>query len=196
MDEYESFVEPVKLSARRKAPVRPGDMDLPSEVYTTMWFDQGGTTGWAIVSVWAEAVTLREFSILRNIISWSAGEFTGSEGSQVDQMMELVKAWEDNVDSIGYEDFILRTFSMGRELLSPVRLGARFEDRMYTSDRMNLLAPCQLASLAMSTVTDERLKMWGFWPPLTGKEHARDALKHCLTYLKRVRAAAIKTLPR
>jgi len=196
MDEYESFVEPVKLSVRRKAPVRPGDMDLPSDVYTTIWFDQGGSTGWAVVSVWAEAVTLPEYSILRNIIAWSAGEFIGSEGSQTDQMMELVKAWEDNADSIGYEDFILRKFLPGRELLSPVRIGARFEDRMYTSGRMSLLAPCQLAALAMKTISDERLKVWGFWPPLVGQEHARDALRHCLTYLKRIREASIKGLPR
>lgn len=196
MDEFESFVEPVKLSVRRKAPVRPGDMDLPSEVYTTIWFDQGGSTGWAVVSVWVEAVTLPEYSILKNIVAWSAGEFIGSEGSQTDQMMELVKAWEDNADSIGYEDFILRKLLGGRELLSPVRIGARFEDRMYTSGRMGLLAPAQMASLAMDTITDDRLKLWGFWPPLIGQEHARDALRHCLTYLKRIREASIKGLPR
>jgi len=171
-------------------------MDLPSDVYTTIWFDQGGSTGWAVVSVWAEAVSLPDYSILRNIVAWSAGEFIGSEASQVDNMMDLVGAWEENVDSVGLEDFILRTFSMGRELLSPVRIGARFEDRMYNLGLLSLMAPCQQSELALSTVTDERLKLWGFWPPLSGQEHARDALRHCLTYLKRIRKATVKNLPR
>jgi hypothetical protein len=48
----------------------------------------------------------------------------------------------------------------------------------------------QQAGLAMSTVTDTRQKDWGFWIP--GKEHARDAVKHNITYLKRRKEAAVK----
>lgn len=187
MDEYESFVEPVQVSIRRKAPVRPKDMDLPDSAHTTLWFDQGGTTGWAIVSVWPEAIHLDNYSILRNIAGWSAGEFIGSEGAQTDQMVNLVLAWDGDLASVGLEDFILRKMLPGRELLSPVRIGARFEDRLYTMKMDALLVPPQLPALAMETIPDNRLKLWGFWPPLVGLPHARDALKHGLTHLKRLK---------
>lgn len=187
MDEYESFVEPVQVSIRRKAPVRPKDMELPDTAHTTLWFDQGGTTGWAIVSVWPEAIHLPNYSILRNIAGWSAGEFLGSEGQQADQMMDLILAWDGDLASVGLEDFILRKLLPGRELLSPVRVGARLEDRMYVAKMEHILVPPQLPKLAMDTITDDRLKLWGFWPPLVGQEHARDALRHCLTHLKRLK---------
>jgi hypothetical protein len=46
-----------------------------------------------------------------------------------------------------------------------------------------------MPSLAMSTVPDDRQKRWGFWVP--GKEHARDAVKHNITFLKRRKEAEV-----
>lgn len=194
MDEIENWVAPVRLSLRRKEyiGVTPEEMGEDSEdpCFTIIWFDQGGTTGWAVFSIWPEAMVEPDTKILTNIAAWSAGEYTGTEGHQVDQMMSLVEAWGDN-SVIGLEDFVLMRLG-GPELLSPVRIGARFEDRLYRSGRLNRLVPPQTASLAMHKVTDERLKRWGFWNPLVGKQHARDAVKHAITYASRAKQANIK----
>ena len=193
MDELDNWVEPVRPSIRRAAPVNPETMglDYKDPCTTIIWFDQGGETGWAVFNIWPEALTDPGIKILSNIASWSAGEFSGSEASQTDAMMDLVEAWSESA-LVGYEDFILRTFSMGRELLSPVRLAARFEDRMYREKRLSQLQPPQSASLAMSKVTDERLKRWGFWNPLKGKEHARDAVRHAITFASRLKEQNLK----
>lgn len=40
----------------------------------------------------------------------------------------------------------------------------------------------QMPSVAMTDVTNDRLKRWGAW--VSGSEHARDSMRHCLAYLK------------
>lgn len=45
----------------------------------------------------------------------------------------------------------------------------------------------QQPALAMSTVTDDRLKKMGLYAPTMGKEHGRDGLRHALTWAKRAR---------
>lgn len=187
----EEFVAPIAVRNWQSAPVSPGDFGvIDREITTTIWFDSGSTTGWAVVSVWDVAMRDIRYRLLANVAGWSAGEFTGSEERITDAMMELVDAWEGSVNSVGFEDFILRKFSMGRELLAPVRINARFEDRMYTNGKSGLLVPPQQPSLAMSMVTDERLKLWGFYNPTIGKPHARDALRHALAYLRRMKTIA------
>jgi len=197
MDELESWVAPVRPSIRRAAPVNPESMgfDFADPCTTIIWFDQGGTTGWTVFNIWPEALTEPDVKILANIASWSAGEFTGSEAEMTDAMMDLIDAWSENA-LVGYEDFILRTFSMGRELLSPVRLGARLEDRMYREQRMSQLQKPQQASLALKKVTDERLKRWGFWDLLKGQEHARDAVRHAITFASRLKEINLKEAAR
>lgn len=187
----EEWVAPVVTRIWQQAPVSPGDFGvIGREITTTIWFDPGSTTGWCVVSVWDVALQDIRYRLLANIAGWSAGEYKGTEADITDQMMELVEAWEGSVNSVGLEDFILRKFSMGRELLAPVRIAARFEDRMYTNGKSGLLVPAQQPSLAMSMVTDERLKLWGFYNPTIGKPHARDALRHALAYLRRMKAIA------
>lgn len=39
-----------------------------------------------------------------------------------------------------------------------------------------------MASMAKTTVTNERLKRWGLWAK--GSEHSRDAIRHLVTYLR------------
>lgn len=40
----------------------------------------------------------------------------------------------------------------------------------------------QSAAQAKGVVTDKRLKSWGLWVP--GQQHARDAIRHAVTYLR------------
>lgn len=191
-DEIESWVEPVKVRMGGPAPVSPEDFGVANNknVTTVIWFDTGSITGWCTMSVWSVALYDIRYRVLANLAGWSAGEFKGTEAKITDQMVELVEAWDGDLTAVGMEDFILRTFSMGRELLAPVRISARFEDRLYSQGKSDLLVPAQAPSLAMSTVTDERLKLWNLYAPTVGKPHARDALRHAITYLRRTKSVA------
>lgn len=192
-DEFDAWVEPVKVQLGRPAPVSPEDFGLErAGVYTSLWFDPGITTGWSLVSVWRVALESSNYKVLNNIAAWSLGEFFGSEDAVVDQMFGLVDAWDGDLDGVGLEDFILRTFTMGRELLAPVRVTSRFEDRMYVTGRSSLLLPKQLSSLAFKTVDDDRLKLWGLYGPTAGRKDARAALKHNLTYLKNLKTKGLQ----
>lgn len=178
----------MRIATKRSAPITPADMGEPDDdpFFTSIWFDQGGTTGWSVFGIWPEAMYKPDLKILAHVAAWSAGEFTGTEKQMVDQMMALVYAWSDHT-AVGWEDFILQKFLMSRDLLAPVRVAARFEDRMECANREYQLRKPQLASLAMTTVTDERLKAWGFWNSLPGQPHARDAVRHNITWLRRVK---------
>lgn len=187
MDSELDYVAPVRIATRKKAPIAPGDVEIETgepEPFYVLAFDPGGTTGWAVFGVWPEAMADPAQKLLSNVAFWSAGEFTGDEDGQVDSMLGLVEAWPEESD-IAVEDFILRQFTMARDLLAPVRVTAAFQyglrslrpgnPRTYTR---------QQPSLAMRSVTDERLKAWGFWAPLKGLPHARDAVKHAVTRLR------------
>lgn len=160
-----------------------GDED-DDEMYTTIAFDPGGTTGWAVFQVYLAAIEDESYRIKDNITFWTAGEFRGTESIQADQMFELVEAWPDA--KVVIEDFILRKFSSARELLSPVRITERLDDRMYCNCPNRPLIK-QPASLAMTTVTDIRLKKMGLYNALSGQEHARDAVRHNITWMKRAK---------
>lgn len=172
----QAFVEPEELA----------DLDV-DDMYVCNAFDPGGTTGWAVFAVHSDAIDDPECRIIDNIEFWSAGQFFGPEDSQTQEMWDLVEQWPDA--HIVIEDFVLRKFSSARELLSPVRLTARFEERLKCmGDKRPIIK--QPGSLAMSAITDVRLKKMGLYNPLIGKEHARDAVRHNLTWLKRAKKLA------
>lgn len=193
MESELDFVAPVRIATRRKAPIAPDDIEWESgepEPFYVLAFDPGGTTGWAVFGIWPEAMSDPAQPILGNVAFWSAGQFTGPEDDQVDQMISLVEAWPEESD-IAVEDFILRQFTMARDLLAPVRVTAAFKyalrPRTFTR---------QQPSLAMRSVTDDRLKAWGFWAPLKGQEHARDAVKHAITRLRLLKEQFVKEAAR
>lgn len=152
-----------------------------AEAYQVISLDPGGTTGWALFQVHPDAMCGDpSIPVLPNIEWWTAGEFTGRQDDQVDEIVELVESWP--AARLVTEDFHLRQLNA---LLDPVEINAVV--RWATRPRYWVK---QQGSLAMTTVTDDRQKEWGFWIP--GKEHARDAVKHNITYLKRRKEAAVK----
>jgi hypothetical protein len=99
------------------------------------------------------------------------------------------KCWEwaevePEVDTfiVTIEDFILYMLSSDRELLAPVRLTARYLDRMETSGFP--IWTRSTSAEAKRTVTDERLKTWGQYDSNSG-EHARDAQRHAILVLRK-----------
>lgn len=144
------------------------------EAYQVISLDPGGTTGWAIFSVHPDAMTGDpDIPIFGNIEWWTAGQFTGPLDEQVDEILCMVNSWPGA--RLVTEDFKIRQFNAE---LSPVEINAM----VLWATRPRYWVK-QMPGLAMNTVTDERQKQWGFWIP--GQQHARDAVKHNITFLKR-----------
>lgn len=149
--------------------------------YQVIAFDPGGTTGWALFQVHPDAMGGDpDIPVIPNIEWWTAGEFTGNLDDQCDEAVELINSWPNA--RLVSEAFILRQLNAD---LAPVEMNAKmrwaFRPRYFSM---------QQASMAMSTVTDDRQKSWGLWVP--GKPHARDGVKHAVTFLKRRKEAAVR----
>lgn len=159
-------------------------IDDDEDFYTVIAFDPGGTTGWCLIGVHPDSIKDRQYRIVDNIVFWSVGEYIGDEDQQTEMMLELVDAWP--LAKVVIEDFVLRKFSSARELLSPVRITAKFEYGMKIHRKRPFII--QPGKLAMDAVTDARIKRMGMWPPLSGGEdHKRDAFRHAMTWLKRAK---------
>jgi hypothetical protein len=166
-------------------------------MWTCVAVDPGGTSGWCVLSVHDVAMRDPGYRVLENIARWSVGEITGGIGEQVDALIELIEAWTDA--DVVFEDFVLRTANSAREVLDPVRIthpvGWWLERGFKRADDPDLEARqlhLQQPSLAMTTVTDERLKAWGLYHLTAGKPHGRDALRHALTWARRRKAEALR----
>lgn len=184
-----------KKKARRTAP-QPVDIepldddedDIHSGFANLCAFDPGGTTGWSVMSVHPDALVEDDVKVLENIEHWAHGQFSGDEDKITQQMLELLEAWPDAVVVI--EDFILRAYRKDDDLLSPVRITSKLEFGLQFWPGLYGVVPRifkQQPSLAKSAVTDDRLREWGMYEREGGEEHARDADRHSLTFLRRAK---------
>lgn len=154
--------------------------DAEGAGFQVIALDPGGTTGWSIFQVHPLAMCGDpSIPVMPNIEWWDAGEFTGPQDDQIDQILDLLVEWP--YARLVTEDFHLRQVNA---VLDPVEINAIL--RRETRPRYWVK---QQPALAMGTVTDDRQKRWGFWVP--GKPHARDAVKHAITFLKRRKEAAV-----
>ena len=155
-------------------------------------FDPGIRTGWAWYD--ADRVDMCSLGTRGGLKSADAdwGMFDTSKGERyhIDQMVAITRgcwAWaevdpERDTFIVTIEDFILQMLSSDRELLAPVRLTARYLDRMETSGIA--IWTRTTASEAKRTVTDERLRSWNQYDSASGV-HARDAQRHAILVLRK-----------
>ncbi len=154
-------------------------------------FDPGVTTGWSIHRIPIKELVSEGFkaSIHCESFCWNSGEIYKfrKENQTIADMLKVSRfAWslaeEENGDVfvIILEDFILDTLDSSRDLLSPVRINAKFDYAMKDS---GICIVMQLASEAMWTVTDARLKSWGLYK--AGLQHARDAQRHAILFARK-----------
>lgn len=162
-------------------------------------FDPGGITGWSVIKVHPEALCTAA-PILGNIEHWAHGQIISpandtAEQACVDDMVALVAQWPGCAVLI--EDFILRMLTTGRDLLSPVRLTAMLCYALNKELGIEVTHR-QQPSEAKTVATDERLKNWGLYERDGGLEHARDADRHAILWLRKakdpVRGAARRAL--
>lgn len=173
---------------------------LPSTA-TVIAMDPGGTTGWAVFDVHPEALIDPEVSILENINFWTHGQTdcgstkgnlgdsphrgisTTGEAAGVAELVGLCRSWPGACVVI--EDFIVRRMDQSRDFLSPVRITAAISQWLWQQNRHYFV---QQPSHAKATVTDERLKRWGLYRSEGGLNHARDADRHAIAFLRKCKA--------
>ncbi len=205
----DTFFAPERTGTKATAAVTPEDVkpvlsnrknrhaEEPCLLETVLAVDPGGTTGWAVFAFDPKVFVQPETKILENIAFWSCGQFSGRENDQVDGLIGIAEAWPDA--SVVVEDFLLRQFNMGRELLAPVRITAAFSYALRSTGTEGSRRGrgegrkfyLQQPALAKSTITDARLRASGFYSPTIGTEHARDAVRHALTYARRKKAGVL-----
>lgn len=152
---------------------------------TVVALDPGGTTGWSVLMVHPDSLVDPDIPILDNIEHFALGQTVGDERAQCKELLELLDAWPDA--AVVVEDFVLRKQLRDRALLSPVRITAVIEYAMWRQNRSLFK---QSPAEAKSTATDDRLKSWGLYRREGGEEHARDATRHGITFLRRAKDRA------
>jgi hypothetical protein len=121
-------------------------------------------------------------------------EITGPEKQQVKELAALVsggvgRRWGSYLPDprplpVVIEDFSLRIFSRGDELLAPVRITAMLD---YALDALAIKAQLfrQQAADPQRVITDDMLKDWELYA--TGQKNARVAMKQAVHFLRRAR---------
>lgn len=164
----------------------------------TFWVDPGVVTGCAVV--WFDPVLLlnRESSMLQSVLAWSAWMESGGENFQTRQLIKTIAMIGGEHLQVGVESFIPRRLDQSKQFLSPVRLRAKLEFAAWSGikcwdDEKHIISVIdQTPSDAKNVVTDGRLREWGFWTP--GPDHTRDATRHALLYLRKLRQAGLGML--
>lgn len=185
-----TYVGPVRHDLKIMTPHFKGQKpELRSNVLPILAYDPGGTTGWSLLvlrskingsDVWSHQMD----TILRNKVTWEHGELptTGNEDEAAYQMHKMCKAWPEA--AIVVEDFILRAArkEKSRELLSPVRITAKLETYLWKDQRKIFL---QTPADGKGTQTDERLAIWNVLADDGLPDHARDADRHVIRFVRR-----------
>lgn len=158
--------------------------------YHIVWFDPGGRTGWAHLTVHRRAFIKPENKVLANLLEWETGEFDGTEHVQIRAATELIqKAHYGEMPfvttcDVGSEDFELTQLIGGKELLIPVRMNAILD---WECQRLHGLHLLLQRRNERTNVTKDRLKSWGMgW---TGKD-SFAAMQHAVTWLRKVKQKA------
>lgn len=144
---------------------------------TVFALDPGGTTGWSIMNVHPEALLYPDTPILSNIEHWASGQIVGPENEQAEEVMDMIDEWPGC--TVVMESFVLRQMHVD---LAPVRIGEKIDFALW---HRRLASFKQTPAEAKNTCTDSRLKSWGLYKREGGQEHARDADRHALTFLRK-----------
>lgn len=158
------------------------------------WIDPGTHTGWACVWFDPDVLFDPEKKPSRAVVAWWAGMVVGPELSHIDYLMARLRMEGVGGEGLctGYEDFIVHSVKKDRTFLSPARVGFGFEWALHRGQRepdgvfrRRKCPPPQAPVDALSVITDQRLKLWQMYLP--GAEHPRDATRHCLLWIRRLK---------
>lgn len=186
---------------RRRGYVR--DEEITYRDATVIAVDPGGTTGWSLIQVPPEALCEPDVPILANIWQFQHGQVdcgvhrgnlatslhpgisTEGEFSGIYDLVAFITSWPSS--AVVIEDFALRQLRMDRDLLSPVRVTAAIGYELWKNGRDYHV---QTPTDAKRVCTDERLKEWNMYDRTGGLQHARDADRHAILFLRKAKAKA------
>ena len=148
--------------------------------------DPGTHTGWACV--WFDPdVVFGGQKISQSPVAWQAGMALGPEQQQVDFLLSMVcRGGRFAGPGLGVvvESFVVARISQEQTFLSPVRVGHMFAYGWHLLAGREVAA-WQSPSDAKNVITDQRLRLWEMYLP--GPDHPRDATRHALLWLRRLR---------
>jgi len=162
---------------------------MPPKNLKVFAIDPGKTTGWAIFIVPRMSIFGDEDT---EVIWWDTGEITGEEEEQAAWIARKSREIQNLDFRIG-PAVIVEAFDFGApftdpEVYSPVRIGAMLRMAKHMGLMGDSIINFQGRTIAKSTATDERLRLWGYWVP--GSTHKRDAVRHAITVLRRAKQKA------
>lgn len=175
---HQSMVDP-KLAKNSEAKIR------------VVAFDPGGTTGWSIMETTLGALDDNTVPVHEILTGWWHGQIVCNdekidnyEQVAIDAMAELITAQAAADDfAVVMESYQIRSKRTDAETISPIRFIAGVEQ--YVWDMCRYMA--KQGPSEKTGVTDERLETWGLYLR-DGQQHARDADRHALLFLKKLRA--------
>lgn len=168
---------------------RPNDEPQNCASAAVIALDPGQTTGWSFMLVHPESLSDPKVRVLDNITTHQHGQvksvrddlsMTDGESLAVDDLWDFIDAWPGA--AIVMEDFVIRGHDRSRQFLSPVRIMAKIDYLLWKTGRS---AFRQSPSDAKNTCSDARLKEWGLYDSYGGLNHARDADRHALLFLRK-----------
>lgn len=147
--------------------------------------DPGGTTGWSLLTLPKEVDgqciwTTSQEVLLANQIQWIHGQIDcrhDKEHYGVQQLKELINLYPSA--AVLFEGFQLRQLAVD---LSPVKIIARVEEYLYWRQRSMIT---QMPAVK-ATANNARLKEWQVYTPDGGLDHARDADRHLMIFIRRL----------
>ena len=157
---------------------------LSNDCVPILAVDPGGITGWSLLVLPKEHIGKDIWScdqrvLLNNKMNWFHGEIdcTKDELLGTYHLKKLIDEWPSA--AVVMEGFQLRQMAVD---LSPVRIIARIEDHLWRHGRpMFTQMPAMKA-----TANDARLKDWGVYTSSGGLQHARDADRHAMIFMRRL----------
>ena len=179
----------IDLSKGRRRTIFDNKDPLSMSTAPVIALDPGQTTGWSLMVTHPEALMDPKEKVLESITTHHHGQvsalfedqnMTNGESIAVDDLWAFIQSWPEA--AIVMEDFVIRINDRSRQFLSPVRIMARIDYLLWKHGRV---AFRQSPGDAKNVCNDKRLKEWGMYDSYGGLNHARDADRHALLFLRK-----------
>ena len=162
-------------------------------LYHLVAIDPGITIGWAVFIFDFRAFSRPEHRLLRWLLFWDCGEFTGQEEETLSECLTLIRKCRYGAGpfvsktDVVIEDFdLVQTIGGKQNLLSPVRNAAVLN---WECPRQFGIRPVMHPRQIRTNITKNRLRAWGFGSRLRRNEFA--AMQHAIVYLRRLKQQSL-----